>query len=390
MTGFDGGVANIVTIKNDITQVFSDLTMYFYETTNFFQYFSIIFLLITALTTVVTFGTQLVICFRAQNKCHAVSCLTRSSVAVIGLSAVGVTGILLVFVLLNFSVGGLCDFAYEGTFSGGSISGIAETVPTSTQTLMSEACMKKTDDDSVEQGKKPEEYIAMDAATAANFKMIGEFLHGQSTFSNFLKTKDQDDANTAIAQTEKEWDLYKTGILFNFDNVEGTLSNLNTKVNACQEEWVLNSQNCTSVQTGNLCRSVSTTDTFDKNRDCISSKQEAQDSFDKMKNYLQGQAIMMNKMILDLSGGQETSPRQNFLALQNNFSSVEPDFDPIVASLSQTFKSMSNYQGGYYNMTNCLVIRREMLMFSAGVCFSFRPNSQNVFFYLMLSTPRAL
>jgi hypothetical protein len=307
MTNFSDGISGVVTIKEDITKVFSSLIFFFYTTTNMFQYFSIIFILIVAVSVVVTFGTQLVICFRAQNKCHVFSCLTRSSVAVMGLAGIGITAILMVLVLLNFSVGGLCDFAYQGTIDSGDIQDVASYVPTSTATLMSTDCMRAGE------GKKPEEYIAMDPTIATNFGSVGVYLHGLSTFGNFLKTKEDDDSNTAISKTEKVWDLYKTGILFNFDNVEGTLSNLNTKVSGCSEEWVLNSQNCTSVQTGNLCRSVSTTDTFDKNRECISSKQDAQDSFDKMKNYLQGQAIMMNNMILQLTGGQETSPKQNVL-----------------------------------------------------------------------------
>lgn len=305
MTNFTDGISGVITIKNDITKVFSDLIFYFYSVTNFFPFLSIAFILIVAVSTVVTFGTQLVICFRAQNKCHAISCLTRSCVAIMGLVAMGLTAVLLIFVLLNFSVGGLCDFAYQGTIKDGDIQDVASYVPTSTSTLMSTDCMREGE------GKKPEEYIAMDSTIATNFGTVGVYLHGFSTFGNFLKNKEDDDSNTAISKTEKLWDLYKTGILFNFDNVEGTLSNLNNMVNGCSEEWVLNSQNCTSVKTGNLCRSVSTTDTFDKNRECISSKQDAQDSFDKMKNYLQGQAIMMNNMILQLTGGQETSPKQN-------------------------------------------------------------------------------
>ena len=305
ITGFDQGVASIVTIKNDITKVFSDLTFYFYSSTQFARFLSIAFVLILCFTVVVTFGTMFVACFRVQNKCHAVACLTKTFVAVLGIFVIGLTAVLLVFVLLNFSVGGLCDFAYQGTLADGDIGDVASTVPTSVVTLMSTDCMKEGGE-----GKKPEEYMSLpDPSLVTKFSNIGEFLHGFSTYNNFLKTREENDSSaSAIKVTEGVWDLYKTGIIYNFENVEGTLTKLNTNVSTCQEQWVLNSQNCTSIQTGNLCRSVSTTDIFEKNRECIASKQEAQDSFDQMKNYLQGQGILMNKMILDLTGGQETSP----------------------------------------------------------------------------------
>ena len=307
--GFETGISNIVTMKNDITQVFSDMTKYFYLTTNYFQYLSIMFILILALTVIVAFGTQLVICFRVQNKCHATACLTKTFVAILGLLTFALTVVLLVFVLLNFAMGGVCDFAYQGTLKAGDIGDVATTVPSSLATLMSTDCMKEGG-----VGKIPEEYIPLaDQTMKDKFSIVGQFMHGFSTYNNFLKTKENNDSENAIKQTEKEWDLYKTGIWYNFDNVEGTLGTLNTNVSGCSEQWVLNSQNCTSVQTGNLCRSVSTTDVFDKARDCITSKQDAQDSFDKMKNYLQGQGIMMNKMILDLTGGQETSPLSNVI-----------------------------------------------------------------------------
>lgn len=71
--------------------------------------------------------------------------------------------------------------------------------------------------------------------------------------------------------------------------------------------------------------------------------------------------------------------------MNNKFDALTPEITPVITSLKNTYQSMSNYRAGYYNITNCMIIRREMLMFSAGVCFGFRPTSQNVFFYLMLS-----
>lgn len=285
------------------------MTFYFYSSTNYFQYLSIIFSLTLAITVIITFGTQFVSCFRMQNKCHGIACLTKGVIAILGVLSLGLSIILLLFVLVNFSIGGLCDFAYQGTLEAGDIGDVSSTVPTSVATLMSVDCMKKNGE-----GKKPEEYINLgDESMKSKFEIVGEFLHGFSTYNNYLKNKDNNDSDTAISQTQSLWDLYKTGVIYNFDNVSGTLGTLNTNVSGCTEEWVLNSQNCTSVQTGNLCRSVSTTDVFDKERNCITSKQDAQDSFDKMKNYLQGQGIMMNNMILQLTGGQETSPKSNVI-----------------------------------------------------------------------------
>ena len=70
---------------------------------------------------------------------------------------------------------------------------------------------------------------------------------------------------------------------------------------------------------------------------------------------------------------------------ETKYDNILTDFTKVINSIKDTFQDMSNYRGGYYNITNCMIIRREMLMFSAGVCFGFRPHSQNVFFYLMIS-----
>ena len=100
----------------------------------------------------------------------------------------------------------------------------------------------------------------------------------------------------------------------------------------CKEQWVLNSQNCTSVTTGFLCNSVSTTDAFNKLRDCVTDKDPTLDSFDKMKNYLQGQNIMMNKMIIDLTGASEATPKSNVSIIDSQFL-YSSFFDTVLISL---------------------------------------------------------
>ena len=174
-------------------------------------------------------------------------------------------------------------------------------------------------------------------------------------------------------------------MIVNLFNYSATLTNLNEKVTGCNEQWVLNSQNCTSIKTGYQCQSVSTTENFGKDRSCVTDKEASQESFDILKNYLQGQSIMMEKMILELRGAAETTPKSTYTSMRSKFDKIKTSFDTIVAALFKTFLGMSNYKKGFNDITNCRILNREMKLFSAGICFKFRPYANTFFLYLALS-----
>ena len=182
-----------------------------------FQYISIVLILVAGLSFLVVFGTQLVICFRAQNQCHGIGTITKLCIFIFGLISLFFAGLVILFAVVNFSVGGMCDFAYKGTLKDGSVGTVAETVPVSLKTLLSVDCMKQ---DTV--GVSIDNYLALpEPDLKTQLTNIGTFLNGFSYFRNFLKGLDQDASKNSITRTSDYWDLYRTGIIYNFNNIEG-------------------------------------------------------------------------------------------------------------------------------------------------------------------------
>lgn len=93
----------------------------------------------------------------------------------------------------------------------------------------------------------------------------------------------------------------------------------------------------------------------------------------------------MEKMILQLRGAAETTPKSTYMVMRTKFDDIKTSFDTIIAALFKTFLGMSNYKTGFNNITNCRILSREMKLFSAGVCYKFRPYATNFFAFLALS-----
>lgn len=214
METFNDGVNVVIDSKKDVEKVFSRLTEYFYKSTTQFKNIPILLMISTALVVIAVFGTQLVIYFRTKNQCHSCGFLTKFCLIFFAFINFVFSGIMIVFVLLNFSIGGLCDYAHLGLYGGDGFESVTEFVPTNLNSFMSEECIK---DQAV--GKKMVEYINFDSGAISNFDQIFEFINGISYYNNFLKTLNPDIEKNSITSTESIWDLYKTGILYNFENI---------------------------------------------------------------------------------------------------------------------------------------------------------------------------
>lgn len=356
--------------------VWSKINSFFYSTSGYLRYIPTFFMILTGFTLISVFGSLLTFCFRSSNRCNFIGVITKVCIAVLGLLSFVVAALVIVMVVVNFSFAGLCEFSYNSSVKAELFVDVSDTVPTALKGMFAQECFND--------GKNMTDYIALDANVKTNWDSINIFIGGFSEYDNFLTGLDPDKNVNTIAKTAAFWELYKTGVIYNFENVGSELSLLNTDVNPCSEAWVLNSQNCTSVTTQLNCRSISTTDKFDKDRDCLEKKQDSLDRFDNLKNYLQGQNIMMADLILKLNEMAGTTPRKEYDTMRGKFDSFKTTFKEVRTSMDKTFTPMSNFKRGYYELTNCKIMKREMLIANAGVCYGFRPKAYDLFFYLML------
>lgn len=89
------------------------------------------------------------------------------------------------------------------------------------------------------------------------------------------------------------------------------MARLNSQVAPCQENYVLNSKQCTEVGGVGTCKSIATEETFKNTRECITQPDQALQDFDNLKNYLNAQHHFIEAMIEDLNGFNGNTPRVN-------------------------------------------------------------------------------
>ena len=229
---FTTGTNAIIAVKNEVEETFSKVSYYFFTVSTLFKSLSIMLILLAGLSIVTVFGTQVTSCFRRRNKCHSLSCCSRVFITILGAYSLLLAIVILIFVILNFSVAGLCEFSYQGIIKEGSITDAQGSIPTLLKNFLNDECIKEVDltADPIKKPKQLQEYIDFGNPTVEeNYKTIGVFLDGFSNFSNFLKNQNSEENVNSISKTEEMWTLYKTGILYNFVNVGRKYLNIYNK-----------------------------------------------------------------------------------------------------------------------------------------------------------------
>jgi hypothetical protein len=61
---------------------------------------------------------------------------------------------------------------------------------------------------------------------------------------------------------------------------------------------------------------------------------------------------------------------------------IHGDFKNIRYTMNETFELMDGYTEGWDILSNCKIMRREMLLYNSGICFDFYPISYRFFLYL--------
>ena len=131
------------------------------------------------------------------------------------------------------------------------------------------------------------------------------------------------------------------------------------------------------------CLAISTQSSFDKTRDCLRDSDVAFDLFEKLRNSFVSQEALMKNLIQDLSGLTSETPHAKYQTTRNGMRDIMGDFKNVRYTMDTTFSVMEGYKTGWDTLSNCKIIRRELLLYNSGICFDFYPISYRFFLYLL-------
>ena len=90
----------------------------------------------------------------------------------------------------------------------------------------------------------------------------------------------------------------------------------------------------------------------------------------------------MNNIIQDLAGYTSDTPHAKYQNTRNTMNNINSDFVNIRYTMDKTFSIMSGYKVGWDILSNCKIIRRELLLYNSGICYDFYPISYRFYLYL--------
>ena len=168
-----------------------------------------IFVLIIVILNLVLF------CCRAKNKYHLTAHITTICTGLFGCSAFILSILLIVFLALNYVVGGFCDYSIDVLKDPKLANEYKVHFPKAFHSLLSTGCVEEKGLFLYEFGR------IKNPALTENLKKIGDFLDGLSYYDNFLKDLKPDKNLNALTTQSKEWEEFKSGLKPNFANVQG-------------------------------------------------------------------------------------------------------------------------------------------------------------------------
>lgn len=150
---------------------------------------------------------------RTRDKCHCSSCPTNTCNCFFGLISFLLTIALLIFIFVNYALESLCEYTTLVAKDPNVAHELKTIFSAKYEGLLSSSCLS---DEGTELGN----FLNIkDQTLLGNYNNIGNFLDGFSYYDSFLKQLEPDKNNNSIVQQSVDWELYKKGIKFNFDNV---------------------------------------------------------------------------------------------------------------------------------------------------------------------------
>ena len=215
MLNYDSGLEILENASLEFTSSFSNLILYLTMATSYFGILSFICISIGSFVLLIVILSIVMFSCRAKDKCHFTSCMTNTCNALLGLSSFLLSIVVIVFVAINFVTASMCDYSYDASVNPNVSDDIRGYFSKNLEGLLSSECLE-TD------GLKLTQYIDInDPGLIDTFNQIGTFLDGFSYYDNFLLQLPADSYNNNYVKISEEWEKYRIGEKFSFENTVG-------------------------------------------------------------------------------------------------------------------------------------------------------------------------
>ena len=233
----------------------------------------------------------------------------------------------------------------------------------------------------------------------SGFETVQELIDGFSGFQNFQENLEKiPDFSVSIEETSNFWAFVRDGIFPSHVNVYSELIKFNNLIKCDSQFFFLNDKNCTISQIDENNENSENLEYFKnlinystlpkiensenlKNCQGINSSQnwtppscsssESLKIHQNLQNSFQYNFEEIQKMINFLKIDNE-NPDFKYQILKQKLKNCENYFIDIKLNLEKTLNSISNFKSGFSKISNCKILRKEILDFEIGFCFEVR------------------
>ena len=179
-------------------------------------------------------------------------------------------------------------------------------------------------------------------------------------------------ASAPIDRLARVFENYRTSFWSDQPNALLTLSDLNTQARCGGVTFALNSQNCTGIR----CTGVFQTTSVPALPAC--SAETTTPLYKSLVEFISQENALLGRMLLSLESDNPSSLNAQQAQLRLTFRSFDSDYSPVLAQLGGYLSIIPNVTGGIFDLTNCTVLRAELMNFEASTCFKF---NNSIFYF---------
>jgi succinate dehydrogenase hydrophobic anchor subunit len=196
-----------------------------------------------------------------------------------------------------------------------------------------------------------------------------KLLDGITAFRSIRNYVDRTGSDSPpIDRLARQFEYYKTSFWSDQPNALLTLNELNKHTRCGGVSFALNSKNCTSAR----CSPIFQTVNIPALPAC--SAEQATKLYKSLLEFVSQQHNLLARMLFSLKSEDPNSLSQQQKRLRLTVRSFDSDYSPVVAQLGGFLAVIPNVTGGLLDVTNCTMLRTELMNFEANACFKFNNN----------------
>ena len=295
-------------------------------------------------------------------KAHCVKRIIRKIILVIGMLFLMGGIIACIYVLFGTaSFSGFCEYAAK--MNRGEIDILDHVEANDSIRLLTLTCFLNTSQGQVF------EAILQDDIPINIFNHYRYIINGVKDFELYEEKNKKNYNSFFIDKQIKQWEKVQNGFEQDHKNINKTLEELNNLIECSDQKFEISKVKCFSQEN---CLSILDTENF-KSPKCSSNKNLVNKHFKNLKNYSEE----TNKLITDLKteiGTDSEVEKLNgkFKNLKSNLLSEKKNVKKIKKNLKKTFSYIDNYKSNFNVISDCRILRKELLRLEHAACFEFK------------------